>query len=284
LCQKAREHGAGPVDESSAVKISVITICYNSARHIARTITSVLEQTYPDLEYLIVDGGSSDGTIEIIKSHASRDPRIRWVSEPDDGISDAMNKGVLMATGEVIGHLHSDEFYLDPAVLSQVALAFATRPEAVWATGGFRFVDDGGRFLREIAVRRYSYRRLMHSNIVLHSATFVRRAAFLEAGGFDLGLNYCMDYHLWLRLGALGDPVRIERPLSGFCVHAGSRSTAESGATYAEEYQVRLAFLRERSRWLLPYRLEYLVKKCLNAAYMRRLTALADAARSGALR
>ena len=257
------------------MKISVITICYNSRAHIERTIASVLGQSHPDLEYVIVDGGSSDGTVEIIRSWAARDPRIRWVSEPDHGISDAMNKGVRLASGEIVAHLHSDEYYLDPGVLSEVAALFSAHPERVWLTGGFHFVDESGRFLREIPVRRYSYRRLVHCNIILHSATFIRRGAFLAAGGFDLTLSFCMDYHLWLRLGEMGDPLMVKKTLTCFCVHCGSRSTMEADSAFAEEFQVRLKFLEERGMWRFPYRLEYLLRKRLNRLFSRGLIASA---------
>lgn len=253
------------------MKISVITICYNSRALIERTIASVLGQSHPDLEYVIVDGGSTDGTVDIVRDHAERDPRIRWVSEPDHGISDAMNKGVGLATGEIVAHLHSDEYYLNAGVLAEVASIFEAHPGRVWLTGGFHFVDSAGRFLREIKVRRYSYHRLIHSNIILHSATFISRDAFLAVGGFDLSLRYCMDYHLWLRLGALCDPLTVNRTFTCFCVHGGSRSTVESDCAYAEEYQVRLRFLEERGGWQFPYRMEYLVKKRLNGIFVRRL-------------
>lgn len=257
------------------MKISVITICYNSRAQIERTIASVLGQSHADFEYVIVDGGSSDGTVEIVKRWAARDPRITWVSEPDAGISDAMNKGARIACGEVIAHLHSDEYYLDPDVLAEVAALFSAHPERVWLTGGFHFVDQGGRFLREIPVRRYSYRRLIHCNTILHPATFIRRGAFLAVGGFDLTLRYCMDYHLWLRLGALGDPLLLQRALACFCVHDGSRSTMEAAAAFAEEFQVRLTFLEERGRWQFPYRVEYQLRKRLNRHFMKRLIASA---------
>lgn len=257
------------------MKISVITISYNSAAQIEKAMASVLKQSYPDLEYVIVDGGSSDGTVDIIKTWAARDPRITWVSEPDGGISDAMNKGVRMASGEIIAHLHSDEYYLDAEVVSEVALVFRENHDSVWATGGVHFVDEEGRFLQEIKVRRYSYRRLIHSNIILHLGTFIRRSAFLAIGGFDLTLHYCMDYHLWLRLGAIGDPVPIKRPLACFCVHSGSRTMAEADASYAESYQIRMAFLEARKLWQFPCRIEYLVKLYLNRLYMRRLNASA---------
>lgn len=257
------------------MKVSVITICYNSAAHIEKTIASVLGQSHPDLEYVIVDGGSTDGTVDIVKRHAVADPRIVWISEPDRGIADAMNKGVRLAKGEIVAHLHSDEYYLDSEVVSEVAGLFAKHPERVWSTGGFHFVDEQGRFLKEIPVRRYSYRRLIHCNVILHPATFIRRSTFIELGGFDLALRYCMDYHLWLRLGERGDPLLVHRALACFCVHGGSRSTMEAACAFAEEFRVRLDFLEQRGIWQFPYRVEYLLRKQLNRLFIKRLVASA---------
>ncbi|UFS69719.1 glycosyltransferase [Geomonas sp. RF6] len=263
------------------MRISVITVCHNSASYLEQTITSVLGQSYRDLEYIIVDGGSCDATVQIIKAHAARDPRVRWVSEPDGGISDAMNKGVRMASGEIVAHLHSDDFYPHERVLEAVASAWVEHGDPHWLTGGVHLVDREGRFLREVKVRRYSCRRLIHSNILLHPATFVRRTSFLACGGFDTSLSFCMDYHLWLRLGALGNPILVPQALASFRVHGGSRSTAQAAAAYAEEFRVRCAFLEERGLWRLPYRIEYLVKRHLNRLFMNRLAASADGATGG---
>jgi glycosyltransferase involved in cell wall biosynthesis len=163
------------------MKFSIITITMNSRKYLDETIASVLSQEYRNFEYIIVDGGSSDGTLDTIKESARKDDRIRWVSEPDRGIADAMNKGVLLATGDVLAHLHSDDRYVDASVLSRVATEFARHPEALWLTGGEYIVDDAGKSLREIRVRNYSYRKLIRSNFILHAATFIRRTAFLRS-------------------------------------------------------------------------------------------------------
>lgn len=258
------------------MKFSIITICLNSQNFIEQTIRSVIDQDYPDIEYIIVDGGSVDGTVDIIRHYAEKDKRIKWVSEPDNGISDAMNKGVEMASGKFIAHLHSDEFYLDSKVISDVASICTMAPETVWLTAGFHFVDEAGRFIREIGVRRYSYRRLIRGNIILHPATFIRRDAFNAIGGFDLTVKYCMDYHLWLRLGALANPEILDRPLAGFRIHPGSRSIVGAGLAYAEEFKVRMEFLQKHSMWAFPYRLEYAVKKRINKIFISRLLSAAD--------
>jgi glycosyltransferase involved in cell wall biosynthesis len=257
------------------MKFSIITICLNSQNFIEQTIQSVIDQDYPDIEYIIVDGGSVDGTVEIIRQYAEKDKRIKWVSDPDNGISDAMNKGVDMATGKYFAHLHSDEYYLDAKVVTDVASVLESEPEPVWLTAGFHFVDEAGRFIREIGVRRYSFRRLKRGNIILHPATFIRRDVFKALGGFDLTLHYCMDYHLWLRLGALADPKVLNRPLAGFRVHPGSRSIADAGLAYAEEFKVRMEFLKMHHMWDFPYRIEYAVKKRINRIFIKRLLSAA---------
>ncbi|RQW82095.1 MAG: glycosyltransferase [Geobacter sp.] len=253
------------------MKFSIITITLNSRKYLEETLTSVLSQDYQNLEYIFVDGGSTDGTLEIIKKHSENDPRIRWSSEPDRGISDAMNKGVAMATGNVIAHLHSDDSYSDTGVLSFVADQFSSRPDALWLTGGEQIVDETGKVLREIPVRSYSYRKLIRSNFILHAATFVRRTSFHEAGGFSVSRKYAMDYDLWLRLGALGSPITVDKILACFRFHGGSLSTAETEKAFAEELAIRKDFLCGRPVRFFFHYLYYLVKKRRNRMFVQRL-------------
>lgn len=258
------------------MKLSIITICLNSEKFLEQTIRSVISQDYPNIEYIIVDGGSVDGTVDIIRQYAASDARIKWISEPDNGISDAMNKGVGMASGEFVAHLHSDEYYLGPRVLADVVAHLSKVPKVVWLTAGFHFVDRSGRFVREVKVRKYSYRRLIRGNIILHPATFVRRTTFNEVGGFDRSVKYCMDYDLWLRLGGISDPITLNKPLAAFRVHSGSCSISDANLAYAEEFRVRMNFLRKHSKWSFPYRLEYAVKKRLNRIFINRLVSSAE--------
>lgn len=160
------------------MKVSVITVCLNAEKFIGQTLSSVLGQDYPDVECLVVDGGSTDGTIEVISSMAKEDPRIRWQSGRDRGIADAMNLGVDRSTGQIVAHLHADDCYLTNSVVSTVVAEMQQSPEAMWATGGVREIDESGCQLREILPRRFSRCRLLRNNIILHPATFVRRTAF----------------------------------------------------------------------------------------------------------
>jgi glycosyltransferase involved in cell wall biosynthesis len=220
-----------------AMKFTVVTVCLNASSHLAEAMESVLGQSYPDLEYLVVDGGSTDGSLDLIRERAGCDRRLLWSSGPDRGISE-------QAKGEVIAFLHADDSYLNAKVLTNVAKAFEAHPKHIWATGGLREVDHQGRLKRVIGVRRYSRQRLLRNNIILHPATFVRREALARAGGFDPTLRYTMDYDLWLRLAGFGPPVAINQVLTNFRVHAGSISCANRAAVLVEEHQVRLRYLR----------------------------------------
>jgi len=254
-----------------ALKLSIITITRNSERYLRETIDSVISQDYPAFEYIIVDGGSTDGTLDIIRDSAAMDRRIRWISEPDEGISDAMNKGIRLATGDVVAHIHSDDYYAGSDVFSFVAAEFIQNPEAIWLTGGEYVVDEGGVQLREIRVRRYGYRKLVRCNFILHPATFVRMEGFRAAGLFDLRRSYAMDYDLWLRLGSQGAPVRVDRPLACFRLHGGSVSSVQSERAFDEALAIRRELMKgEPLRFFFHY-LYYLLKRGRNNRSTRHL-------------
>jgi glycosyltransferase involved in cell wall biosynthesis len=252
------------------MKVSIITVNLDGCRFLAESIDSVLGQVYQEIELLIVDGGSTDGSLATIEEAAGRDTRVRWISEPDRGIADAMNKGVSLATGDIVGFLHSDDRYPGPEVISRVAAAFVSRPEALWLTGGVSMINEAGAPFRTFAVRRYSYKWLIRSNILFHPSTFVRKEA-LRSCLFDANLRLAMDYDLWLRLGAMGDPLLLDQPLSCFRVHQGSRSLQAAEEALAEEFAIRRRFLATRGQMAWPYRLHFLIKRVLNRMFIRGL-------------
>lgn len=264
------------------MKISVITITYNAEAFLAEAMASVIGQGYDDLEYILVDGGSTDGTLDIIRSHAARHPCIRWVSGPDAGIADAMNKGIGLATGEVIAHLHADDAYL-PGTLCEVARLFTLDPAARWVTGRLRCVDGAGRRLYDTELKKgYTLRHLLHANIISHPATFVRRRVFNEVGLFDTTLRYAMDYDLWLRIVALEPPVVSDRVMAMFRVHPGSLSSMQLLAAMAEEQTIRQRYWHvlapgERCAAELRYRRETLLIRLglnnLRKRFMQKLQA-----------
>jgi glycosyltransferase involved in cell wall biosynthesis len=210
----------------SLPRITVVTPSLNSAATIEGTIQSVKAQDYPDVEHLVIDGGSTDGTLDILK----RTEGIRFISEPDKGLSDALNKGVRMATGEVIGWLNADDVYL-PGALPKVGAAFASNPDREWVTGPSLIIDAEDREIRRLVtwykklfLRRYSYGLYLVQNFVCAPSTFVKTEAFAEVGLWDEQYRFSMDYELYLRLGRRGPPVVIDDALACFRMVEGTLS------------------------------------------------------------
>ncbi len=252
------------------MKVTVITVNLNGNRFLADSITSVLEQDWRDVELVIVDGGSTDGSLTTIEEAARGDNRVRWISEPDKGIADAMNKGISLAKGTVVGFLHSDDRYPDSGALSVVVEQLEANPETVWLTGGLDLIDERGERFRNLPVRRFSRKRILRANILFHPATFVR-VEILRECKFDPGLRLAMDYDLWLRLAELGDPLLVDRSLACFRVHEESLSIRGAEAALAEEFAIRRRFLGKRGKTVLPFYLPYLAQRITNRFFMRGL-------------
>jgi len=183
------------------LRFSIITITYNSECYLEETIQSVLSQDFADFEYIIVDGGSTDGTLDLIKGYAEKDSRIRWVSEPDEGIADAFNKGIAAATGELVGIINSDDSYV-PGALHAVAESYAAHPECdVFHGDILRFQDDQPLFrLKPSDVER----TIWHGMPLNHPATFVTARAYRKVEGYDKTFRVAMDYDLLLRMAKAG--------------------------------------------------------------------------------
>lgn len=236
---------------------SIVTCTWNSEPFLAHSIASVLAQDYPHVEYIFVDGGSGDGTLERIRGL----PRpYTLIENVRGGISNAMNVGARAATGDVIAHLHSDDYYLGPDVLLKVARHLEATGRG-WLFG--RIVRDvGGELHSEgFAVPRYSRQRLLRGNFVPHPATFVRRDLYDRLGGFDTGLKYAMDYDFWLRLSRLSDPVQLDEPLAAFREHDGSLSTRHRVAAMQEDFRVRLRHAGRNPLALAMHCARFLVRR-----------------------
>jgi glycosyltransferase involved in cell wall biosynthesis len=182
------------------LKLSIITVCFNSASTIRDTIESVLSQDHTDIEYIIVDGGSKDGTQAIVESYGARINR--FVSEPDKGLYDAMNKGVALATGAVIGILNSDDFYESTTSLSSVVKAFKHCPESDAVFGDVVFVNpaDLRKVTRFYRGNRFAPWKLRFGWMPPHPATFVRKLAYDTVGMYSLKYRISADYEFFVRL------------------------------------------------------------------------------------
>jgi len=224
------------------MKITVITPSYNQGHFIERTIDSILSQEFEgELEYLVVDGGSTDHTIDILKRYETR---LKWISEKDDGLADAVNKGVQMANGEIIGWLNSDDLYR-PGTLKTILRHFEQHPECLWLYGKCRIIDEHDREIyknvtryKNLLLSKYSYNRLLTENYISQPAVFFRRSLIREVGELRTDLRFAMDYDLWLRFGQRYPAGVIPRYLSDFRRHSASLSENYTGKQFAEQYAV----------------------------------------------
>jgi glycosyltransferase involved in cell wall biosynthesis len=219
--------------------ISIVTACLDAADTIAGAIASVRAQDYPELEHVVVDGGSSDGTLEILEREG-----VRFVSEPDEGRADAVNKGVAMTSGEVLGFLNADDRYA-PGALRAVGEALAARPDAAWATGYCRIVDGEGDEIRRpitayknLLLRHFSFDLYVTQNFVSDPATVVRRWALEQAGPLDPAYRISHDYDLWLRVARLHEPLVLRRDLAAFRMAEGTLSIEGFERQFREHAEV----------------------------------------------
>ena len=205
--------------------ISLVTPSLNQGPFLRATIESVLAQEYPRLEVLVQDGGSTDGTLEILREYEGR---IAWVSEKDRGQADAINRGLHRARGEVLGYLNSDDV-LRPGALRAVGEAFASRPETLFVWGRAAYLDAEGRTVSPYLARPDALERLADACFIAQPAAFFRRRVWDEVGDFDETLHHTMDYDYWLRIaeryGASGGTF-LDRELAGCRMHAGAKTVA----------------------------------------------------------
>jgi glycosyltransferase involved in cell wall biosynthesis len=182
-------------------RLSIITPSFNQAQFLEATLCSVLDQGYPDLEYIVVDGGSTDGSVEIIQRYAGR--LAYWVSEKDRGQSDAINKGLARASGEVVAWLNSDDTYLSGALAAQVGYLCA-HAEVDVVYGDCVYTDAEGKPLQTAYGRPFSLTELLRFTIPYQPTLFMRRSVMTRAGMLDPAYHYSMDSEYWLRLHASG--------------------------------------------------------------------------------
>ena len=207
--------------------VSVVTPSLNQGQYIEEAIQSVLAQDYPRVEHIVVDGGSSDETLEILR----RFPHLRWLSEPDDGQASAINKGFRMASGEIFAWLNADDYYLSGAVTAAVEMIRVTGCGLVH--GGWRQVDEDGTVIRDVAPLEFDYRRQLEDvNAVCQPGSFFTRDAYWAVGGVDETYQYAMDYELWLKLGARFPVRHVDRIQAAYRYHTSSKSTASYAAQF----------------------------------------------------
>jgi glycosyltransferase involved in cell wall biosynthesis len=256
--------------------ISILTPSYNQGRFLEETIQSVLSQDYPNLEYLIVDGGSTDGSVDIIQRYASR--LTWWVSERDNGQTDALNKGFTHARGEIFAWLNSDDTYL-PGAVSAAVSCLQGHPEAALVYADANLVDEAGRIIGRFPSRQTNLQLLLRGSVHIPQQTaFFRASAWQQVAPLDPSFRFAMDYDLWVRLAKLAPLVYTRGYWANFRLHGGGKSVTMDDRCYPEMIRV---YQRERGqhisllsiRWLfrrtfyawLPLRLRIRLRQIFNS-------------------
>lgn len=215
--------------------VSIVTPSYNTAEFIEETILSVKNQTYPNIEHIIMDGGSTDGTVDIIRKYDGT-YNMQWISEPDNGQSDAINKGWQQTRGEIIAYLNSDDSYEPEAVATAVEF-FSNHPEIGMVYGECHIIDQYGNKTDRCQAKVFNLKEMLcRGNMVPQPATFLRRKVLDEVGFLDTGLHYCMDFDLWLRIALKFKVAYIPQYLANFRRCSGTKSVSE-GYKFAFEFK-----------------------------------------------
>jgi glycosyltransferase involved in cell wall biosynthesis len=219
-------------------RISIVTPSFNQGQYIEQTILSVLGQNYPNLEYIIIDGGSTDCTIEILKKYNND---IIWISEPDQGMYDAINKGFRICTGEVLAWINSDDIYFDKA-FHIIARIFSQKKEVEWVTGRCGYINENGNNIRIAKEKLYNsellncgFYRAPYSYVVNQNVVFWRKSLWNKSGGCNTSLKFAGDFDLWTRFAKHSQLYYINYVFSAFRKH--DNQITSSPQNYMRELQ-----------------------------------------------
>ncbi|GIW63101.1 MAG: hypothetical protein KatS3mg090_0927 [Patescibacteria group bacterium] len=226
---------------------SIVTPSFNQGSFIEETIESIANQTYQNYEHLVIDGGSTDSTLEILKKYKAKYPdKFFYVSEKDKGQSDAINKGMKMAKGDVLCYLNSDDVFY-PYTLEEVTNFFDKNPNACWVTGNYTIIDENGteiqnfiKFYKSIFAQSPFREKILEViNFVNQPSTFWKREVYQKVGDFSLEYKYNMDYDYWLRIIRSGYKLYyLDKPLSKFRIHKKSKGGYGFKIQFKEDLEV----------------------------------------------
>ncbi len=220
---------------TSTPLVSIVTPSYNQAAFLEQTILSVLNQDHAAIEYLVVDGGSTDGSVDIIRKHEKR--LSWWVSENDRGQADAINKGLKRAKGEIIAWLNSDDVYL-PGVVRKAVETMTANSNAAMVHGDVLAVNGAGNPINLMRYGSWGLRGLMRFQIIGQPAVFMRRSALLQAGLLDLQYHFLLDHQLWLRVAQHGEVIYVPETWAQARYHAAAKNIAQAAGFGAEAYKI----------------------------------------------
>ena len=229
------------------MKLTVVTPSYNQGKYIKRTIESVLSQGISDLEYIVMDGGSTDETVDILKSYGDK---IIWRSEKDKGQTDAVNKGIKASTGEIIGWLNSDDIYY-PETFEKVLKVFAENPDVNVVYGNAYHIDEEDGIMEEYYTEDFDYERLKDICFICQPSLFFRKSVVDKYGYLDDKLQYTMDYDYWLRLGKGEKFYRINDFIAGSRLYDDNKTLGARRKVHEEMLSMQKKNLGKASeKWI----------------------------------
>jgi glycosyltransferase involved in cell wall biosynthesis len=237
-------------------KVTIVTPSYNQGRFIEATIQSVLAQDYALIEYMIVDGGSKDETVEIIKKYEKH--LSWWVSEKDQGQTDAINKGFRRASGDILAWINSDDLYY-PHTVSEAVAVLQANPDVGMVYADANLIDSAGDYAGKFAARQTDYRRLMRGSVHIPQATtFYRADVMRSVGFFDIFFFFAFDYEMWVRYSKVSRLLYVPRLWADFRMHDEGKSVANDDRCYPDMLEVHR---REGGGWLSMLRLRYFIRR-----------------------
>lgn len=247
------------------MRLSIITPSYNQGRFIGQTIQNILNQADGlDLEFIIVDGKSTDNTTEIVEKYRPmiKDKGIlfRFISEPDRGQSDAINKGSRLATGELLTYINSDDYY-EPNILDKIIADFIKNPDAQWGYGGHKFVDLEGREFISKSAEHYSKTKLLCWDFIVQPSCFYKKDFFLDVGLINEDLHLSMDYDLWLRMAEKERPITLPHIVSNARYYLQTKSATKTMRHLFESFRLQKKYSKGIGIRLLQY--YYLIRGVL---------------------
>ena len=215
--------------------VSIVTPSFNQAEYLEATIRSVLKQDHENVEYWVIDGASTDGSVEIIEKF--KDRLKGWVSEKDSGQADAINKGVARASGEIVAWLNSDDYYL-PGAISSAVKVFEENPDVVMVYGDMLAVDESGHTINELKYKQLSLEDLLCFQIIGQPAVFFRRDAYEKSGGLDINFHFLLDHQLWIRLAEQGKILHVPQIWAAARYHAEAKNRAKAADFGREAFRI----------------------------------------------
>ncbi|MEN8172253.1 MAG: glycosyltransferase family 2 protein [Chloroflexota bacterium] len=239
--------------------VSIVTPSFNQAKYLEATIQSVLEQDYPNLEYIIVDGGSTDGSLDIIQKY--QDQLAWWISEPDQGQTDAINKGFARAQGDILAWLNSDDTYQTGAI-TEAASFFQTNPEIGLVYGDVNFIDASGDVIGKFNAKQTNYQRLRRGGVYIpQQAAFWRASLWRQVGPLDPSFYFAMDYDLWVRLARVAEVRYLPgRNWANFRLHDDAKTIADDERCWPEMLRVHR---RDGGNWFSWIYARYFARRVL---------------------